>query len=313
MDELKEYLALLLENEWLQRIIALAVALLVLLSLLSFVKKRILKHTEEHDDRYRVLKVTTIIRYALILLVFLFVFNDKLGNVGVTLGFASAGIAFALQEVIISLAGWINIITSQQVKVGQRVKIGDITGDIIDIGILKTTLMEIGGWVDGDLYNGRITEISNNFVFSTPIQNYSEHYPFLWDEIQVPIRTDSDFKEARRTFVQIVEEVCGGYAEASKDTWETLQGRFMLENASVKPAVTLRFDENWITFTLRYVVDYERRRSTKDQLYTRILEEIRYNPDIIMIASVSMEVTNIVREVKKKEDKKDQPKIPPEA
>jgi small-conductance mechanosensitive channel len=296
MDQIKEFLAPYWANEWLQRLVALILALVVLLSILNFVRKRILKHTTDTDDRYRVLKVTTIIRYALILIVFLFVFNDKLGNIGVTLGVASAGIAFALQEVIVSVAGWLNIITSQQVKVGQRVKIGEITGDIIDIGIMKTTVMEIGGWVDGDLYNGRITEISNNFVFSTPIQNYSEHYPFLWDEISVPIRTDSDFKEARRKFVEIVEDICGDYAEASVDTWAAMQGRFMLENASVKPSVTLRFDENWITFTLRYVVDYERRRSTKDKLYTRILEEIRYNPDIIMIASVSMEVTNIVKE-----------------
>lgn len=300
MDTLKEYLGPLLANEWLQRIMALVIGLVILLGILSFIRKRILKHTLEHDDRYRVLKVTNIIKYALILLVILLVFNDKLGNIGVTLGVASAGIAFALQEVIISLAGWVNIITSQQVKVGQRVKIGEITGDIIDIGIMKTTLMEIGGWVDGDLYNGRITEISNNFVFSTPIQNYSEHYPFLWDEIAIPIRTDSDFQEARSVFIKIVEEVCGEYATASQQTWDAMQGRFMLENASVKPSVTLRFDENWITFTLRYVVDFKRRRSTKDRLYTRILEEIRYNPDIIMIASVSMEVTNIVKETKEK-------------
>lgn len=299
MDKLKEYLDPLLANEWLQRIMALVIGLVILLGMLSFIRKRILKHTSEHNDRYRVLKVTNIIKYVLILLVVLLVFNDKLGNIGVTLGVASAGIAFALQEVIISLAGWLNIITSQQVKVGQRVKIGEITGDIIDIGIMKTTLMEIGGWVDGDLYNGRITEISNNFVFSTPIQNYSEHYPFLWDEIAIPIRTDSDFQEARNVFVKIVEEVCGEYARASQHTWDAMQGRFMLENASVKPSVTLRFDENWITFTLRYVVDFKRRRSTKDKLYTRILEEIRYNPDIIMIASVSMEVTNIVKETKK--------------
>lgn len=308
MDTIKEYLDPILANEWLQRMFALVIGLVILLGILRFVKNRILKHTIEHDDRYRVLKVTSIIKYALIILVFLLVFNDKLGNIGITLGVASAGIAFALQEVIISIAGWVNIITSQQVKVGQRVKIGDITGDIIDIGILKTTLMEIGGWVDGDLYNGRITEISNNFVFSTPIQNYSEHYPFLWDEIAIPIRTDSDFQEARRIFAHIVEEVCGKYAEDSKETWEALQGRFMLENASVKPSVTLKFDENWITFTLRYIVDYERRRSTKDQLYTRILTEIRYNPDIIMIASVSMEVTNVVKEIKEKDAvKKDTP------
>ena len=266
--------------------------LIVLLILLSYIKKRVLKNALHSDNKYKIIKVVNVLKYLLIIGAFLFVFSDKLGNIGVTLGLASAGIAFALQAVIISVAGWLSIMTTGQIKVGQRVKIGNITGDIIDIGVIKTTLMEVGAWVDGDLYNGRITEISNSFVFNEPIQSYSGDYPFLWDEITIPLRTESDFHLARKIFVEVTNEICGLYAEASKKTWEKMQGKFLIENASVEPSVTLKFDENWITFTIRFVVDYKKRRSTKDLLFTRILDEIN-KQETINVATAAMEVTNI--------------------
>jgi small-conductance mechanosensitive channel len=216
--------------------------------------------------------------------------------VTVALGVAGAGIAFALQEVIVSFAGWLNIMLSNQITVGQRVKIGEISGDIIDIGVLKTTIMEIGAWVDGDLYNGRITSISNNFMFSTPIQNYSSDYPFLWDEIQVPLRLESDQQSARALFTKIASEVCGDFANRSVPIWNQMKGKYLIEKASVDPMIFMKFDQNWMTFTLRYVVDFRQRRSTKDVLFSRIIDEIKKHDDIIMIASSTLEVTNLYKD-----------------
>ncbi|CAA6828595.1 MAG: Mechanosensitive ion channel family protein [uncultured Aureispira sp.] len=291
MKTLEGLFEALMNYELFRRLFIWVLVLVVLLTLLSYIKKKVLRNAVHSDNKYKIVKAVNVLKYILIVSAFLFVFSDKLGNVGITLGLASAGIAFALQAVIISIAGWLSIMTTGQIKVGQRVKIGDITGDIIDIGVIKTTLMEVGAWVNGDLYNGRITEISNSFVFNAPIQNYSGHYPFLWDEIRIPLRTESDFHLARKIFVEVTNEVCGLYAEASKKTWEKMQGKFLIENASVEPSVTLMFDENWITFTIRFVVDYKKRRSTKDLLFTRILDEIN-KQDTIGIATAAMEIKN---------------------
>jgi len=81
------------------------------------------------------------------------IFSDKLGNLTVAFGVAGAGIAFALQEVIASIAGWVAVSFSNFYSVGDRVQLGGITGDVIDIGVLRTTLMETGQWVKGDQYN----------------------------------------------------------------------------------------------------------------------------------------------------------------
>jgi small-conductance mechanosensitive channel len=290
---LREMWNLLLENEIFRRLFILTIILLILLTVLSYIRKKVLKNTVDSDSKYKIVKAVKILQYILIASVILFVFSDKLGNVGVTMGLAGAGIAFALQSVIISIAGWLSIMTTGQIKVGQRVKIGEITGDIIDIGVMRTTLMEVGAWVNGDLYNGRITELSNSFVFNAPIQNYSADYPFLWDEITIPLRTESDFHLARKIFVEVTNEICGLYTAESKKTWEKMQGKFLIENASVDPSVTLRFDENWITFTIRFIVDYKKRRSTKDLLFTRILEEINKH-DTLHVATAAMEIKNVV-------------------
>jgi small-conductance mechanosensitive channel len=195
--------------------------------------------------------------------------------------------------VITSIAGWFSIMLSNSIRLGQRVKIGDIKGDIIDISVIRTTIMEVGDWVDGDLYNGRITTISNSFMFKEALQNYSADYPFLWDEVRVPIRTESDFKLAREILHEVAMDVCGEFAQESQRIWNKMKGKYRIEDAQVMPTVSMSFDENWITFTIRYVVDYKRRRSTKDKIYTRLLEEIRKHDDVIMIATASLEVTNL--------------------
>lgn len=147
--------------------------------------------------------------------------------------------------------------------------------------------------INGDLYNGRITSVSNSFVFKVPIQNYSADYPFLWDELNVPIRTESDFELAREVITKVTKEICGKYAAESKENWIHMKDKYRIEDAQVDPLITLTFDENWITFTVRYVVDYTKRRSTKNLLFTRLLQEIKNYPDIIMIAASTLEVTNI--------------------
>ena len=295
MEKIKTALTDWLHNDNFERILIIGIALIIIFLAVRNIKKAISKRVSDTDKKYRARKVTNIFGYFLFVVVVLMLYSDKLGNIGLALGLAGAGIAFALQEVITSIAGWLSIMFSSTVKVGQRVKIGDIRGDIIDIAVLKTTIMEVGDWVQGDSYNGRITAISNSFVFKYPIQNYSADYPFLWDEIIVPIRTESDFKLAREVFTKVTFEICGEYAKKSAATWSKMRDKYRLENAQVDPLITLSFDQNWITFTLRYVVDYQRRRITKDLLFTRLLEEISKH-DEIQIATSAMEVTNLDRQ-----------------
>jgi small-conductance mechanosensitive channel len=288
--DFQEKLNQLLNDADLNRIAAIAIGVVLIMLVRSIVRKTLNKRIKDTVNKYRARKAINLFGYIMVVGLILLVYSDKLGNIGVALGVAGAGIAFALQEVIVSIAGWLSIMSTSSVSVGQRVMIGDVKGDIIDIGVLSTTVMEIGDWVDGDLYNGRIVNISNSFVFQEHVHNYSAEYPFLWDEVKVPIGTDSDYELARQLFTQVLEEVCGDYARASQQKWLQMTNKFRVEEARVEPSVTLVFDENWITFTLRYIVDYKRRRTTKDVIFTRILEEIAQTDEKVKVAASSIQV-----------------------
>lgn len=279
-----------LANASMERALTLLIGIALVFLLTSFLKKGVRRSVQDADSRYRVQKGLNFLGYLLAAVIVLLVYGDHLGNLGVALGVAGAGIAFALQEVIVSLAGWFNIILSGNPSVGDRVKIGDVKGDIIDIGVMTTTVMEIGDWVNGDLYNGRIVRVANSYVFKEHIHNYSSAFPFLWDEVTVPIRTESDHHLAREVFSKVLNDITADYSKESEAKWNALAGRFKIEQAKVLPMIAMRFDENWITFTLRYIVDYRSRRSMQDRIYTALLNEIDKHDGIIMIATSSMEI-----------------------
>ncbi|MDH4058101.1 MAG: mechanosensitive ion channel, partial [Cyclobacteriaceae bacterium] len=170
---------------------------------------------------------------------------------------------------------------------------GGIKGDVIDIGILRTTLMETGQWVDGDLYNGRIVRIANSFVFKEPVFNYSSDFPFLWDEIKIPIRYGSDHVATRAILNKVVTEVTGDFSKEATETWFSMTKKYRVENAKTDPIISLVANDNWIEFTIRYVVEYKKRRITKDLLFTSILNEVNQTDGKIQFASATFELTSL--------------------
>lgn len=267
------------------------IAIIVIYLIVSLIKRIIPRYISETETRYRARRFINFVGYLFVILAIFFVYGSQFTGLTVFLGVAGAGIAFALQEVIASIAGFLAINFTSFFKVGDRVLLGGIKGDVIDIGVLRTSLMEIGNWVDGDQYNGRIVLVANSFIFKEPVYNYSGDFPFLWDEIKVPIKTQGDFEYAREKFLEILIEVQGKYAEAAKKDWEKMTEKLMVEKAKVDPMVQMTFNENWITFTLRYVVDYKARRSTKDLISTKILKAIRTSEGRIEVASAAFEIT----------------------
>lgn len=254
------------------------------------------KLVNDNASKYKLKKIITFFGYLVFVFGILLIFNTKLSGIGTALGVAGAGIAFALQEVIVSVAGYIAVFSGNFYHVGDRVKLGGIKGDVIDIGILRTTLMEIGDWVDGDLYNGKMVRVANSFIFKEPVYNYSGDFPFLWDEIYVPVKTNGDYIYAKKTFTRILNDEVGDFANSSQISWDKMIGKYNIENARVQPMITMVFDQNWITFTLRYVVDFKSRRSTKSVLYDKILTAIKNSNGKIEVASSAFEITAFPKE-----------------
>jgi small-conductance mechanosensitive channel len=279
-------------HDTLGRIVFTLSCIIVLWILIRFIRLAITNRVKDNDRRYRSKKLIGFTGYILSFIIILAVYSSRINNLTVALGIAGAGIAFALQEVIASMAGWIAVMLGGFYKTGDRVQLGGIKGDVIDIGVLRTTVMEIGQWVDADLYNGRIVRIANSFVFKEPVFNYSADFPFVWDEIKIPIQYGSDYEKTKEIFVSLALEICGKYSSEARHTWESLVRKYLVEDASTEPMVTLVANDNWVEYTIRYTVDYKKRRSTKDRLFNRILSEISKTGKEIRIASATVQLVN---------------------
>lgn len=209
---------------------------IVTILILARLVQRSLTHRIKHTEtRYRVRKLITFAAYLVGILFIASVFSEQLGGLTVAFGVASAGVAFALQQVIVSIAGWVAISFGHYYQIGDRVQMGGIMGDVIDIAVLRTTLMECGAWAGEDQYNGRIVRIGNNVVFTDPVFNYSAHFPFLWDEITLPIKYGSDYHLARDILQRVVTDVVGEHVPHARVAWEHMVERYMIDDQSVEP------------------------------------------------------------------------------
>lgn len=269
------------------KIVAVVIGIAIIWILIKTIQKNLFSKIKDNDNRYRAKKFSSFIGFFLTVVLITVVYSNKLGGLTVALGVAGAGIAFALQEVITSFAGWLAIMFGGFYKTGDRVQLGGIKGDVMDIGVLRTTIMETGQWVDGDLYNGRIVLIANSFVFKEPVFNYSGDFPFLWDEIKIPIQYGSNYDKTSEILLKVGNEVAGDLTQKSLDKWTELQKKYRLEDAQTEPMVSLIANDNWVEFTLRYVVGYKKRRVTKTQLFTRILKEVDATKGEIKFASAT--------------------------
>lgn len=285
-----EQIQTFLYNPTVGRIVTIFIGIAIIWLIIKAIQRSFFTKIKDNSNRYRARKFGTFIGYFLTVVLITIVYSDKLGGLTVALGVAGAGIAFALQEVIASFAGWLAIMFGGFYKTGDRVQLGGIKGDVMDIGVLRTTIMETGQWVDGDLYNGRIVLITNSFVFKEPVFNYSGDFPFLWDEIKIPIQYGSNYDLASEIIQQAANDVVGDISEKSKEKWIALQKEYRLEEAQTEPMVSLIANDNWVEYTLRYIVGYKKRRITKTQLFTKILKEVEATNGSVKFASATFQL-----------------------
>lgn len=285
-ESIQEYLRDPVVGKWVGVFIGVAVIWIII----QLLRRNLANRIKDNSTRYKTKKVLGFIGFLVTVILIIVVFSDKLGGITIALGVAGAGIAFALQEVIASVAGWLSIILGQLYKTGDRVELGGIKGDVMDIGVLRTTIMETGEWIDGDLYNGRIVLVANSFVFKAPVFNYSGEFPFLWDEIKIPISYGSNYIKAKEIILHAGKSIAGDLSTQSREKWVTLQQKYRLEDSQTESMVSLIANDNWVEYTLRYVVSYKRRRLTKTELFTKILTDIEATNGEIKFASATFQL-----------------------
>lgn len=228
--------------------------------------------------RYYGRKIARAVVVVVFLIALAILWRPFAGRIGVVLGLAAAGFALAMQEVIGALAGWISILTGRQYRVGDRIQIGRVRGDVFDITPLRTKVLEIGStqegtsWVHGRQFTGRVVSISNKAVFSEPVFNSTAVLDYLWEELTIPVDHRQDWRRAEQILQEETERASSS-AAARRAIGHT-RARYPVADAEARPRVFVRVTNEWVELTARFVVPVRDARVVKDQLSRNVLDRL---------------------------------------
>jgi len=218
------------------------------------------------------------------------------------LGIFGAGLAFALQRVVTALAGYIVIMRGNTFTVGDRITMGGVRGDVIALTFMQTKIMEMGQppsvqgadpamWVRSRQFTGRIVTVTNDKVFDEPVYNYTREFPFIWEEMTVPIPYRADRSRAEAIMLACVAENVEAVDRQSQPVQQALERRYLVDLDDLTPRVFYRLTDNWLELSIRFIVREHGIRDVKDAIARAVLQ--RFDEASIEIASATYEITGV--------------------
>jgi small-conductance mechanosensitive channel len=238
------------------------------------------RNTDDIRVRYQWRKTTTYLYYITVAVLLGFIWLGDLTNLATYLGLVSAGLAIALSDPIANIAGWIFIFWRHPFHVGDRIQIGEYSGDVIDVRIFQFTLLEIGNWVDADQSTGRMINIPNRMVFSHPLANYSKGFQFIWNEIPVLITFESDWRKAKRILNSIISKHEQDFRQDVEAQLQRTAQDYLIYTPVVTPIVYTDVKDSGVLLTIRYLCKPHERRMSTEVIWEDILENFQQNADI---------------------------------
>lgn len=251
----------------------------------------LLNRFADYKNRYYYSKALSISHLLVILIFLLIIWVDDIQALIVGFGLVAAAFTITMQDVARNFVGGLIIFFNHIYNVGDRIEIGDKQGDVIDISLLYTTILEIGDWVSGDQPTGRLSTVPNSYILGNVVNNYTKDFNFIWDEMIIPVTYDSDWKEAISIIMEAILLETGDLIGKAEKAIPVLKHKYFFTGRSTEPAVFIRLTDNWIECHARFVTDPWNRRIIMNSISRRILEEIGKS-ESVKIASQTFDIVS---------------------
>lgn len=227
----------------------------------------------------------SLVTFALGLLGLMSIWFDNPARLATGIGLVGAGLAFALQKVITSFAAYFIILRGKTFNVGDRIVMGGVRGDVVSLSFFQTTIMEMGEppsvqsakpdvWVQSRQFSGRLVTISNSKLFDEPVYNYTRDFPFIWEEMQLPISYKDDRATAEKILLAAAERETVHITEMAQPAVHFLQERFLLNPLDIAPRVYWRLTSNWVELSVRFLVKDHDIRGLKNRMSREIIANL---------------------------------------
>ncbi len=256
-------------------LIAAAIYLLGIL-IISLINRQVKDLRRRHTAR----KITFYATVLSILIFSVLFWLEGVKSVAVVISIIGAGLVVALQEVILCFAGWLLIIFKRPFTVGDRVEIGAVKGDVIDVRMFQTALLEVGNWVGAEQSTGRVVHIPNSNVFKEKVFNYTKGFEFIWSEIKVSVTFESNWQKAKEIILNHANPEIDKLLPKVHDSIQKMAQEYMIHYEKFTPIVYVNIVDSGIQLSLRYLTQVRNRRFSEDRISRAILEDFARESDI---------------------------------
>jgi small-conductance mechanosensitive channel len=248
---------------------------LVVLAVIGLTRSQLLRYVHKRFDDPAVLyqwrKLSGYVSAVLIVALLLPIWLGDIQNLITYFGLLSAGLVIALQPLIVNLAGWIFILWRRPFQVGDRVQVGEHSGDVIDVRVFQFSLLEIRNWVDADQSTGRVIHVPNGKVFSEVQANFTGGFEYIWNEIPVLITFESDWRKAKSLLQEIADRHGAHLNEVAQEKVRAAARRYLIRYSTLSPTVYTSVKDSGVLLTIRYLCEPRRRRGSAQAIWEDIL------------------------------------------
>ena len=271
----------------LQKLIIAAAVVVVCFMILRLVDVYFISRVRNIVYQYNMRRVSRLVLWLVIAFFVLTIFFQNWYTAVVSFGLISLILGFALQTPITSFIGWIYILVREPFRVGDRIKIGTVTGDVIDVNYLDTTLWEFGGdYLSTEHPSGRIVKLPNSTVLNTPVYNYTwPLFPYIWNEIKFHVSYEADIEFIAKTMKEVAEKEVGEEMMKQVEVFRQILAQTPVNQLEVqeRPVVMFRIAENsWLEVIVRYLVHPKEAGKVKSRLIVQLLNRLNAEPDRVM-------------------------------
>ena len=255
--------------------IAVAIALIVRFLLVRGVVARV----EDTETKFKTRKTISYTVGVLLVITIAWIWIPSFDSVATLIGLIAAGTTIALAPVIINFAGWVFILLRRPFRVGDRVEVAGVQGDVIDTRLQRFTVLEVGNWVDADQSTGRIVHIPNSKVFSDSVANYSAGFEYIWHEIPVLVPFETNWVAAEAIIREVLEHIQDVEHTDAMQT-QLQEGEFFIRYRELRPTVYVDRADSGILLTARIITPARGRRIMEDKFWRAVLTRFDATDDV---------------------------------
>ncbi len=255
--------------------LALAVAVVV-----RIVRRWVDREIEDVNRRHKVRKAVGYTGVAVVLMAGVAMLVGHFTSVAAVLGILAAGAAVALQDTAKNAVGWLYLSSRSGLAPGARVEVDGVVGEIIDVGVMKTTVLEVGHLVEGRQSSGRLASIPNAKFMNQSALYSPDYAPWAWHETSFLLTYESDWERGAELLEELGEELHGELESEMMEGFRRLERNFAFKHGPLTPIVYVQARDSGVQLTLRFLTHIRRRRGSEDRLVRAVLRAVDREPEL---------------------------------